>query len=88
MRLIGTFPPNSISHFYQVISKKIEKAMNPDLYNTLILRHQDEVNKQEHIVLMDIGVEFFLKHKLTSPSIFQPQCQPQSGKFSMERERF
>ena len=59
MRLIGMLPPNSISHYYQVISKMIKKAMNPYLYDELILRHQDEVNKQRHIVLMNIGVDLF-----------------------------
>ena len=33
--------------------------MNPDLYDKLILRHQDEVNKQGHIVLINFGVDLF-----------------------------
>ena len=37
----------------------IKKAMNLDFYDTLVLRHQDKVNKQGHIVLMNIGVDLF-----------------------------
>ena len=75
MRLIGMLPPNLISHYYQVISKMIRKAMNPDFYGKLILRHQDEVNKQGYIVLMNIGADLFetqmnfTKHIPTSVSI-------------------
>ena len=59
MQLIGMLSPNLISNYYTVKSKIIKKAMNPDLYETLILRHQDEVNKQGHIVLMNIGADLF-----------------------------
>ena len=37
----------------------MKKQMNPVLYDKLILRHHDEVNKQGHIVLMNIGVDLF-----------------------------
>ena len=33
--------------------------MNPDLYDKLILRHQDGANKQGHTVLMNIGADLF-----------------------------
>ena len=74
MQPIGMLPPNSISHYYQVISKMIKKAMHPDLYNKLILQHQDKMNKQGHIVLINIRADHFetqvnfIKHILTSVS--------------------
>ena len=48
--------------------------MNPDLYDKLILQHQDEVNKQGNIVLMNIEADpfetqvYFNKHIPTSVS--------------------
>ena len=36
--------------------------MNLDLYDKLILRQQDEVNKQRHIVLMNIRPDLFETH--------------------------
>ena len=37
----------------------MKKAMNPETYDKLILQHQGEVNKQGHIVLMNVGVGFY-----------------------------
>ena len=59
MRLIGMLPPNLISHYYQIRSKMIKRQMKPDLYDKLILRHQDEVNKQGQIVLTNIDADLF-----------------------------
>ena len=59
VRLFEMLPPNSISQFYIVRSKMMKKAMNPNSYNKLILRHQEEVNKQGNIVLMNVGVDLF-----------------------------
>ena len=39
--------------------KNNEKAMNPEMYDKLVLQHQREVNKQGHIVLMNIGIGFY-----------------------------
>ena len=68
VRLLEMLPPNLISQYYIVRPKMMKKAMNPDLYDKLILRHQDKVNKQGHIVLKNIGVDLletqvnFAKH--------------------------
>ena len=59
MRLIEILLPDLISHYYIVRSKMMKKAMNPDFYNRLILQHQDEVNRQGLIVLMNIGADLF-----------------------------
>ena len=37
----------------------MKKALNPETYDNLILRHQGGVNKQGYIVLMNIGVGFY-----------------------------
>ena len=44
--LLGMLGDNSISMYYQLITKTIKKNMKPELYDKLILLHQDEVNKQ------------------------------------------
>ena len=59
MRLIGMLQPNAISNYYQIRSKRLKKQTNLYFYDKLILRHQDEVNKKEHIVLMNIGTDLF-----------------------------
>ena len=53
----------------------MKKAMNPESYDILILQHQGELNKQGHIVLMNVGVDLietqvnFAKHTPNSVSI-------------------
>ena len=44
MKLIGMLSPNSISPYYQIISKMIEREMNQELYDRIIYVHQEAVN--------------------------------------------
>ena len=62
VRLPEILPPNSFSQYYIIRSNMMKKVMNPDSYDELILQHQEEVNKQGLIVLMNVSV-FFLKYK-------------------------
>ena len=59
VRLLKMLPQNSILQYYVVRSKMMKKAMNPESYDKLILRHQGEVNKQGYIVPMNVGVDFY-----------------------------
>ena len=59
VRLLEMLPPNSIWQYYIVISKITKKAMNPETYDKLIIRHQGEVNQHGHIVLTNAGVGFY-----------------------------
>ena len=52
-------PPNSILDYYIVRSKMMNKALDPETYDKLILQNQGDVNNQGHIVLMNIGVVFY-----------------------------
>ena len=42
-----------------VQSKIMKKAMNPETYDKLILKHHGEVNKHRHIVLMNMVLGFY-----------------------------
>ena len=59
LRLLGLLGSNSISPYYQIISKTIKKNMNKVLYDGLIHLHQDEVNKQRYIEITNVHTDLF-----------------------------
>ena len=72
MRLIGMLPPNSISLYYQIISKMIK--MNQELYDRMIYVHQEAVNKQGYIELTNADVDIF-DTQVNFSRVIQRQCQ-------------
>ena len=59
LKLLHMIPAKAISNYNNVISKEMKRALDPGTYGELITRSQGEVNKQGHIVLMNIGVGFY-----------------------------
>ena len=59
MQLIIMLPPNSISPYYQIISKMIKRDMNQELYDRMIYVHQEAVNQQGYIELTNADVDLF-----------------------------
>ena len=59
MRLIGMLQPNSISPYYQIISRTIKREMKPELYDRLIYVHQEAVNQQGYIELTNVDIDLF-----------------------------
>ena len=59
MRLIEMLQSNSISPYYQIISKMVKREMNSELYDGLIYVHQEVVNQQGYIELTNVDVNLF-----------------------------
>ena len=53
------FQPNSISPYYQTISKMVKREMNSGLYDGLIYVHQEAVNQQGYIELTNVDIDLF-----------------------------
>ena len=59
LRLLGMLRPNSISPYYQIISRSIKRDMDKELYDRLIYIHQEEVNQQGYIELTNVDTDLF-----------------------------
>ena len=59
LQLLGMLRPNSISPYYQIITKSIKRDMDKVFYDGLIHLHQDEVNKQPYIEITNAHTDLF-----------------------------
>ena len=59
LHLLGMLRENSISPYYQIISKTIKRDMNKVLYDGLIHLYQVEVNKQRYIEITNVNPDLF-----------------------------
>ena len=62
LKLLKMIPVKAISNYYVVRSKEMKRALDPEMYDKLILRSQGKVNNQRQIVHMNIGVGFYETH--------------------------
>ena len=59
MRLIGKLPLNSISSYYQIMTKMMKRETNQESYDRIIYVHQEAVNQQGYIELTNADVDLF-----------------------------